>query len=245
MVPAEDLPITILYQDASLAVVYKPAGMPTHPTTFRTSGTLVNALLYHIKDLSGIGGVLRPGIVHRLDRVTSGLLVVAKTGQAHESLSNQFQERLVKKTYRVLCLGRDPGPEGTIEGLIDRHPIRRIRMTIGDKGRTSLSHYTRIESHNPVYGLFFHPHTGRTHQIRVHLEKIGLWVVSDSLYGYDANRWPYPAFNSRMKDYPGIFLHAEHLEFEHPLSREPLSFTGQSPELFQTVWQHVFGKPAE
>jgi len=236
----ENLPITILHQDSDLAVVVKPPGIPTHPTAVRTTGTLVNALLFHLDDLSGIGGVLRPGIVHRLDRVTSGILVIAKNPKAHEHLSDQFRERKVEKTYRALCLGRDPGAEGQIEGRIRRHTAKRRRMSLGQEGRDSLTGYKRLAVEHPLYGMMLHPKTGRTHQIRVHLESIHLSVALDDLYGYEPKRWPKPELNNLLKGYPGIFLHAGGLAFEHPSTGQRVSFEANPPEVFQEVWDKVF-----
>ncbi|MCG3196082.1 MAG: Ribosomal large subunit pseudouridine synthase D [bacterium] len=232
--------IEILYQDQDIAVVVKPVGMPTHPTPSRTSGTLVNALLFHLKDLSGVGGVLRPGIVHRLDQVTSGLLVVAKHTRSHELLADLFRKRLVRKTYRAICLGADPGAEGVVEGALGRHPTRRRKMALLPAGRHSLTQFARAAARAPLVGLLLHPVTGRTHQIRVHLESLRCPIVLDTLYGYDPKRWPLPALNPLLRDYPGILLHAERLEFTHPTSREAMSFTAEAPEAFRRVWNEAF-----
>jgi 23S rRNA pseudouridine1911/1915/1917 synthase len=241
----EDLPIQVLFEDEFLAVVFKPAGMASHPTTTKTSGTLVNALLHHLSSLSEIGGVLRPGIVHRLDRVTSGVLVVAKNQKAHELLSAQFKARTVKKTYRVLALGADPGESGEVSGKVDRHPHKRHRMIFGRSGRATLSTFERIESEGNLQGILFHPHTGRTHQIRVHLEHLGCPVVLDETYGYEPKRWPIPSLNPLLRAYPGILLHAEKLEFDHPLTQERMSWRMPPPEDYRRIWEGVFGKPPE
>ena len=238
-VPPEDLPIDILYEDSDIAVVNKPAGMPTHPAPSRIHGTLVNALRFRLKDLSGIGGVLRPGIVHRLDRVTSGLLVVAKNQQSHIRLSEQFRKRTVNKVYRALCLGRDPGAEGVIEGLLDRHPTRRKKRILGETGRMSKTSYQRVLSKHPVYGFFLFPHTGRTHQLRAHLESLHLSIILDTLYGYEPRRWPYATLNPLLKDYPGILLHAERLEFDQPTTGERMLFKVEPPEVFRKVWEKI------
>jgi 23S rRNA pseudouridine1911/1915/1917 synthase len=238
----QDLPIEILYEDDDLAVVNKPAGISTHPTPVKTEGTLVNALLYHLKDLSGVGGVLRPGIVHRLDLVTSGLLVVAKNQIAHERLSDQFRQRLITKTYRAVCLGADPGEAGAIEGLIHRHPARRRKMTLGEEGRTSKTDYRRVAANPPLFGLLLFPTTGRTHQIRVHLESIRCPIVLDELYGYDSRRWPRREILPALRSYPGILLHAERLEFTHPSAKEAMNFHTPPPPLFEEIWRLVFGR---
>ena len=240
-VTPEDLDIRILHEDRDIAIVEKPPGMPTHPTTTKTTGTLVNALLYHLSDLSEIGGVLRPGIVHRLDRVTSGLLVVAKNSKSHQNLSNQFRARTVQKTYRALCLGNDPGEEGTIEGLIDRHPHHRRRMVLGRQGRESLSTFQRVCSKSHLQGLLVQPHTGRTHQIRVHLERLHCPVVLDELYGYDPHRWPIPHLNPVLRAYPGILLHAEKIEFAHPATGSSVQFQVRPPSDFVKIWEETVG----
>lgn len=241
LVPAEDIPLHILYEDPDLAIVNKPAGMPTHPSFSRTSGTLVNALLFHLKDLSGIGGVLRPGIVHRLDRVTSGLLIIAKNQRAHENLADQFRQRTVRKTYRALCLGEDPGESGVIEGLLGRHPVRRKKRVLGTEGRTSRTSYRKVFSSPPLYGLFLFPHTGRTHQLRAHLESLHCPIVLDQLYGYDPHRWPHPSLNPLLKNYPGILLHAEMLEFQHPREGSACVFSTPPPPQFAKIWKILQG----
>jgi len=237
----ENLSLEILYEDADLAVVVKPAGMPTHPTQSRTTGTLVNALHHHLKDLSGVGGVLRPGIVHRLDRVTSGVLIIAKNDPAHLSLTQQFKKRSVRKTYRAICLGRPPELNGVVKGLIDRHPNRRQRMLLGGKsGRESETEYRVMAETEPVLGMILYPRTGRTHQIRVHLESIRCPIVLDGLYGYEPKRWPYPKLNPLLKEYPGILLHAERIEFDHPRTGERMDLRVDPPEEFMRVWKSVF-----
>ncbi len=240
LIRPESHPIEILYQDQDIAVVVKPVGMPTHPTPARTSGTLVNALLFHLKDLSGVGGVLRPGIVHRLDQVTSGLLVVAKHTRAHESLADQFRRRLVRKTYRALSLGADPGTSGVVEGLLGRHPTRRRKMALLPEGRHSRTEFERVAARHPLFGLLLHPVTGRTHQIRVHLESLRCPIVLDQIYSYDPRRWPIPALNPILRDYPGILLHAERLEFHHPMTKQALDFTAVAPEPFLRAWNEAF-----
>ncbi len=241
-ISAEEIPLDILFEDEDIAVVIKPSGLPTHPTRSKTTGTLVNALQHHLKNLSGVGGVLRPGIVHRLDRVTSGILVIAKNDAAHQSLTTQFKNRTVEKTYRALCLGTPPDRQGIIEGLIDRHPTRRQRMVLGGKsGRDSKTEYEVIAVNDSINGMLLRPHTGRTHQIRVHLEKIRCPIVLDRLYGFEPKRWPFPKINSLIKEYPGIFLHAERLELTHPKTEKRINFRVDPPENFMKVWRGVFG----
>ena len=233
----EDIPLDVVYEDDDLAVINKPAGMMVHAGAGATDdernrGTLVNALLHHFKALSGVGGELRPGIVHRLDKDTSGLLVVAKNDSSHRKLAREFSGRRVKKTYIALVHGLLKRDRGTISAPISRDVVRRIRMTTrrGD-GREAVSHFEvqrRIES---PYGMFtllkVRIETGRTHQIRVHLASIGHPVVGDTLYGAPAE--------IRAKAAPAIslkrnFLHSAELELSHPRTGILLSFSRPMPD---------------
>ena len=238
---AEEIPLEILYEDESLAVINKPAGMMVHAGAgahdeARNRGTLVNALLHHLKKLSEVNGELRPGIVHRLDKATSGLLVVAKTDVAHRKLAQQFSGRQVKKTYIALVHGWPKQASGTIVAPISRDRIRRTRMTTrGREGRDAISHYKVRERMDSRWGKFalleVRIDTGRTHQIRVHLASLGHPVVGDTLYG--APRL-LREIGGRPKDgaSPTLdrnFLHAAALEFQHPRSGKPLSFTAALP----------------
>ena len=204
---AEALPLKILYQDEDVVVIDKPAGMVVHAGAGHHSGTLVNALLHHFGSLSSVNGDLRPGIVHRLDRETSGVLVVARTDRAHQSLAAQFHDRKVEKIYLALANGRVKTKTGRITAPIARDPTRRTRMTTKlASGRSALTEYEVLEELESASYLRVRIGTGRTHQIRVHLAKIGHPIVGDRLYGAP----PAPAGLSRF------FLHAHRLAFHSP-----------------------------
>lgn len=206
----EDLPLKILYEDGDVVVVDKPAGMVVHAGAGHSRGTLVNALLYHMGSLSSINGDLRPGIVHRLDRETSGVLVVARTDKAHQELARQFHDREVEKTYFALVHGRMRQPEGRIASPISRDPARRTRMTAKlPHGRSALTEYRIIEQFDRFSFLELRIGTGRTHQIRVHLSSLHHPIVGDRLYGAPA----------QIPDLPRLtrfFLHAHRLRFRSP-----------------------------
>jgi 23S rRNA pseudouridine1911/1915/1917 synthase len=200
----EAIPLTIIYQDDDLMVVDKPTGLTVHPAPGHPRGTLVNALLAICPDLKGIGDALRPGIVHRLDKETSGLVVIAKSGRAHRSLSQQLKEREVEKTYLALTHGRPQPPQGIVDAPIGRHPRQRKKMAVVEAGRAAQTRYRLRESIGRYALLEVEPVTGRTHQIRVHLAHIGHPVVADATYG---RRSPY----LRRQ-----FLHAHRLAFRLP-----------------------------
>lgn len=232
----EDVPLDIVYEDDDLAVINKPAGMMVHAGAGATDddrnrGTLVNALVHRFGQLSGVGGALRPGIVHRLDKETSGLLVVAKNDSSHRKLANEFSSRRVKKTYIALVHGWVKQDHGTVSAPISRDAIRRIRMTTRRSGgREAVTHYDVDRRIDSPYGKFtllkLRIETGRTHQIRVHLASIGHPVVGDKLYGAPAE--------IRAKSTPALtlsrnFLHSTELQFTHPRTAEPLSFSRSLP----------------
>ena len=216
-VGAEALPLEILYQDADLAVLNKPAGMVVHPGAGHASGTLVNALLHHMPDLSGIGGEARPGIVHRLDRGTSGVMVIAKNDAAHQELARQFHDREVEKEYVALVWGVVQAGR-RIDAAIGRDPVNRQKMSA--RARRAREAVTRITRAHHLPGVTLCQvaiHTGRTHQIRVHLSAIGHPIVGDSLYGGVRRRVPGDLRAVQRLERP--FLHAERLAFNHPARR--------------------------
>ena len=229
----ENIPLDILFEDNSLLVVNKPAGMVVHPSAGNEEHTLVNALLHHCSgSLSGIGGVARPGIVHRLDKETSGCLVVAKNDETHVALSAQFAERRVKKIYQAIVCGELPRETGEIRAAIARHPSHRKRMaaTDDDDGRAAHTSYTLVERLNAATLVDVQIHTGRTHQIRVHFLHIGHPVVGDDTYGARPN--------ARLKELanyaaPRVMLHARDLSFEHPLTKKPVQFSAPVPADFK------------
>lgn len=219
---AEDIPLHILYEDTDLAVVDKPAGMVVHPAAGNPSGTLVNALLHHLHSLSGIGGTLRPGIVHRLDKDTSGLLLVAKNDAAHIALSDALKERRIHKTYQAVAQGTFKSEEGFIEAPIARHPTDRKRMAVLEGGRYARTAYRVMESFRGATLLSVDLITGRTHQIRVHFASIGHPLLGDPIYG---GRKP-------QFDAPRLMLHAWRIAFDHPITGKPMQFESEIPEAF-------------
>jgi 23S rRNA pseudouridine1911/1915/1917 synthase len=224
----EDLPLAIVYEDADLVVVNKPAGMVVHVGAGVKSGTLVNALLHHIQALSSAGGAQRPGIVHRLDKMTSGLVVVAKHDAAHRRLSEQFKSREVRKTYMALVHGRVATDRGQIAEPVGRDPRRRTRMKAGGIApREALTQYRVVRRLGPFTLLEAMPQTGRTHQIRVHLASIGHPVVGDTTYGAPARLRRNAGDEPTL---PRTFLHAAKLAFAHPLTGAPLELEAPLPE---------------
>ena len=218
---AQDIPLTILYQDADLAVVVKPCGMVVHPAAGNEDGTLVNALLHHLDSLGGIGGELRPGIVHRLDKDTSGLLLVAKNDAAQLALSEQLSGRKMEKHYRALVEGNLSQDEGRIEAAIARSKKDRKKMAVDPEGREAITEWTVLARGCGVTLVDVHILTGRTHQIRVHMKHIGHPVCGDPIYGS-----PKGAKVSRL------MLHAYSLAFTHPRTGERMVFTAPLPEEF-------------
>ena len=216
---AEDIPLNILHEEPSFLVLNKPAGLVVHPGAGNAEGTLVNALLFHCAGLSVIGGIERPGIVHRLDKETSGCLVIAKTDAAHRSISAQFADRLVQKTYLALVEKIPRMPHGKIEAAIGRHAVHRQKMTVSERGRASVTQYRVLASSLGKALLECQPRTGRTHQIRVHLKHLGHPIVGDPLYG-------------RRGGHPRHFLHAWKLSFAHPDTGKRLDFCAPLPPDF-------------
>jgi 23S rRNA pseudouridine1911/1915/1917 synthase len=230
----EALPLQILYQDQDVIVVDKPAGMVVHPAAGHESGTLVNALLHHVEDLSGIGGEKRPGIVHRLDRGTSGLMVVAKHDAAHGELARQFHDREVEKEYIALVWGEVMAGR-RIDLPIGRHPVDRKKMSAkARRSREAATRIVRAEHFGRTLTLAHVAiHTGRTHQIRVHLSAIGHPIVGDSLYGGVHRRVPGDLRAVTHLERP--FLHAARLAFKHPADGRRMEFTSELPVDLQSV----------
>lgn len=229
----EAIPLTVLWEDPNLLVIDKAPGLVVHPAPGHYSGTLVQALLHHCRDLSGIGGVLRPGIVHRLDKDTSGLLIVAKNDGTHRSLIRQFQSGIVFKEYRALVWGHPAYQEGRVAGLIGRHPVHRKKMAITEtRGKPALTEWEVEEMYPSGFTLLrVRIKTGRTHQIRVHLAAIGLPVLGDTLYGpargKGANQSPLSAQIQSLASRQ--MLHASRLSFIHPLTGEGLNLEAPPP----------------
>ena len=248
------IPLSIPHVDQHLAVVEKPAGLSVHPSPTEEGPTLTAALLHHLGTLSDQGGADRPGIVHRLDKETSGLLVVARDNQTHAALSRQFAERVVEKEYAALCID-PPEPEcGSIDAPIERHPRHRQKMWAGGGGRSALTEYRLAEHWGPLALIDVAIHTGRTHQIRVHLTTVGAAIVNDDKYGGGRNgalrkylrdgsdrsarrtwkqAWPEQeqraALLALLEGYEGIFLHARRLSFIHPHTGERMEFLSAPP----------------
>lgn len=220
----EDIPLDILYEDAQVIIVNKPKGMVVHPAAGHYSGTLVNALLYHCKDeLSGINGVMRPGIVHRIDMDTTGALVVCKTDESHTSLAAQLKEHSITRKYRTIVHGNLKEDEGTIDAPLGRHPVERKKMAIVPNGKRAVTHYKVLERLKGYTYIECQLETGRTHQIRVHMASKGHPLLGDAVYG--------PA-KCPVSGLSGQTLHAMVLGFVHPTSGEYVEFEAPLPEYF-------------
>ncbi|WP_127836370.1 RluA family pseudouridine synthase [Clostridium prolinivorans] len=221
----EDIPIEIIYEDSDIIVVNKPQGMIVHPAPGVYEGTLVNALLKHCKDLSGINGINRPGIVHRIDKDTSGVLVVAKNDFAHNKLSEQFKKHSIKRKYIALVEGVIKESSGTINAPLGRHNIERMKIAVVKDGRNAITHYKVLEQYKNNTLVECSLETGRTHQIRVHMSYIGHPLVGDPVYGYKKQRF-------KLK---GQMLHAKVLGFIHPTTNEYMEFESDIPEYFNRI----------
>jgi 23S rRNA pseudouridine1911/1915/1917 synthase len=229
----QDIPLNIIYEDPYILVIDKPAGMVVHPATGNRQGTLVNTLLFHCRDLSGIGGVLRPGIVHRLDKHTSGLLLVAKSDAAHRGLALQFKQHQVRKIYNALVYGDPKEEEGIIDEPVGRHPTDRKKMsTKSRRGKDAVTCWRVLERYGIATLLEVDLKTGRTHQIRVHLTAAGYPLVGDNVYGSlkRANAVTHPLLRSKLKEMNRQALHAGQISFSHPVTGETLSFSSPLPD---------------
>lgn len=225
---AENIPLDIIYQDKDIAIINKTANMVVHPAPGNYNGTLVNAIMYHIKDLSGINGILRPGIVHRLDKNTSGLIIVAKNDLAHKELSEMFKIKTIKKTYIAIVNGKLKKKKGRIETLIGRNPKDRKKMAVVYRnGKNAITNYWVLDEKDDYSLLKVQIETGRTHQIRVHMKHIGHPILGDEVYGKTSK-----IANRQM-------LHAYKLEFVHPVTKNKMKLTGDIPEDFKDVLKEL------
>lgn len=236
---AENIPLDILFEDKHLIIVNKPAGLVVHPAPGHYTGTLVNAILYHCPDLRGIGAEKRPGIVHRLDMGTSGVMVVAKDQSTHEGLVNLFSVHDIERKYEALIGGAPPQLTGTIKTTIGRHPTNRYKMAADVKnGKHAITHYKVLTKFQGATHIELKLETGRTHQIRVHMSQIfHAPVLCDPVYGnVEAHLKKAPSsIRQRLIDYPYQLLHAKELGFVHPITKEKLHFTAPPPEIFQSA----------
>jgi len=222
---AEDIPLDILYEDSDIIVVNKKQGMVVHPASGVYSGTLVNALLNHCRDLSGINGILRPGIVHRIDKDTSGVIVVAKNDNSHNLLASQLKEHSMTRVYYALVEGVLKNDEGIIDTNLGRHPVEKIKISVVKEGKNAVTHYRVIKRYKANTLVECALETGRTHQIRVHMAYIGHPLVGDPVYGFKKQR-----FNLE-----GQLLHAKKLGFIHPTLNKYMEFDAPLPNYFQKV----------
>jgi len=238
----EAIPLEVLYEDGDLIVINKPAGMVVHPGPGNSSGTLVNALLAHCTDLSGIGGELRPGIVHRLDKGTSGILVAAKSDRAHQGLCAQFHVHSVKRIYQALVFGTPQTDSGKIEGTIGRHPTERLRQSGKAKnGKHAVTRWRVKERYGRISLMELRLETGRTHQIRVHMTESGFPLLGDPLYpdGGRVNNLADPRLKKMITALGRQALHARTLGFIHPVTEEYLEFTVQMPADMQALCDYL------
>jgi 23S rRNA pseudouridine1911/1915/1917 synthase len=223
--------LQIVYEDDSVLVLNKPPGLVVHPAPGHRSGTLVNALLFHCQTLSGVGGEVRPGIVHRLDKDTSGLLLVAKHDRSHRHLAAQLKARQLRRGYMALVRGVMPASRGTIDAPIGRHPQQRKKMAVVTRsGRVARTHYQVLDAWGPISLLRVSLETGRTHQIRVHLAHVGHAVLGDAVYGAGMWHLPgHPGLERAVRAFPRQALHADQVRFQHPDTDQWLEFTAPLP----------------
>lgn len=227
---AEDIPLDIIYEDDDIVVVNKQKGLVVHPGNGNPNGTLVNAIMAHCKtSLSGIGGEIRPGIVHRIDKDTSGLLIIAKNDEAHINLSEQIKEHKVKKTYVALVRGRIKEKEATINMPIARDINDRVKMAVDKNGKEAITHFKVLKKYDGFTYVEVNIETGRTHQIRVHMSKIGFPIVGDGVYSNGKN--PFGV--------EGQMLHSQKLEFTHPRTGETMKLEAPLPEYFKKVLEEL------
>jgi 23S rRNA pseudouridine1911/1915/1917 synthase len=240
----EAIPLNILYEDRSLIVIDKPPHMVVHPAHGHPSGTLVNALLHHCRDLSGIGGITRPGIVHRLDKGTSGVMVAAKNDSVHNALSRQFKDHTISRVYLAAVKGEVQANSGLIEKSLSRHPRDRKRITVREDGRKAITQYSVLGRRGSASLLRLTPATGRTHQLRVHLASIGHPVLGDVTYG-GTTRSIYLGNNPGtvlLRNLKRPALHALILEFDHPVTDKRMTFEALPPEDLAGLFRWIMGE---
>lgn len=242
-VEAENIPLDIVYEDSDIIVINKPSGMVVHPAPGNESGTLVNALLYHCKDsLSGINGVIRPGIVHRIDKDTSGLLVVAKNDESHVFLSSLLKDHQIKREYHAILIGRLKEQKGTVTTYMARHPVDRKKMAVvsptREGAREAITHYEVIEEYPGYTYAKMELETGRTHQIRVHMSYLGHPLLGDETYG--GGKTQFEKANKSLIS--GQALHAKRLTFIHPKTREEMCFESPLPPDFEKLIERLRNK---
>ncbi len=235
--------LAVLYEDADVVVLDKPAGLTVHPGAGRASGTLAHHLLARYPEMAGVGGPGRPGIVHRLDQGTSGVLVVARTAAAHVRLARAFAERQVDKRYLAIVYGAPEPPSGTIEAPIGRHPQRRTEMAVRPRGRPARTGYRTLAHHAGIALVELELATGRTHQIRVHMKNAGHPLVGDPVYGEARWKGLPRSVQAPLRDFPRPALHAWRLSFQHPRDGRPLAFEAPVPADLQGLWEEVTGTP--
>jgi 23S rRNA pseudouridine1911/1915/1917 synthase len=244
-VEAEAGPLDVLYQDSDLVVVDKPAGLTVHPGAGRPRGTLAHRLLAHFPEMAGVGGPGRPGIVHRLDKDTSGVLVAARSVAAYRQLSRDFAGRRVAKRYLAVVYGAPKLPAGEIDAPIGRHPTRRKEMSVRPGGRPALTRYRRLAAASGAALLAVELATGRTHQIRVHLRSIGHPLVGDPVYGEARWKACARAAQRALREFPRPALHAWRLAFVHPTEARPVAFEAPVPEDLRRLWEEIGGGSIE
>ena len=229
----EDIPLDIVYEDSDVIIVNKPKDMVVHPAAGHYTGTLVNAIMYHCHDLSGINGVMRPGIVHRIDKDTTGLLIICKNDKCHNCIADQLKQHSSNRIYHAICHGVLKDDSGTVTGSIGRHPDDRKKMAINEKnGKHAVTHYKVLERFKDATYVQLKLETGRTHQIRVHMASIGHSLLGDNLYGHK---------NDVYLKY-GQLLHAKSIGFVHPTSGEYVEFDSQVPPYFENILNRLRNK---
>ncbi len=238
----ENIPLEILFEDDDLLIINKPAGLVTHPAPGNYTGTLVNAVLYHCPDLSGIGGVKRPGIVHRLDKGTSGVMVVAKSQKAHEELVLLFSKHDIQRIYEAVIFGKCPKQNGTLESTIGRRSGNPLKMFANVRGKQAITHYQVLREFRKLTHIQLKLETGRTHQIRVHLSQLmGSPILCDPLYGHPKDQLKRlgPSFSTLLGEYPHPLLHARLLGFKHPITKKEMVFETPPPEIFRKTLEMI------